>query len=59
MTNSPLYFAVMRAGMAEERAVNPLCEEGIISDHCLTLADVCEHDAAKAIEFLKDYTPTP
>ena len=59
MTNSPLYFAVMRAGMTEERAVNLLCEEGIISDHTITLADVCEHDAKRAIEFLKDYTPTP
>lgn len=58
MTNSPLYFAGMRAGMTEERAINLLCEEGIISDHCLSIADVCESDTQKAIEFLKDYTPT-
>jgi len=35
------------------KALNALQEEGIISDNCITLADVAESDCAAAVAFLE------
>jgi hypothetical protein len=38
---------------AINKVLNTLQENGIISDECITLADVAEADCARAVDFLE------
>ncbi len=50
---TPLLTQLMRLGWTETKALNALQDQGIVSDNCVTLSDICESDAIKAAEWLK------